>query len=391
MTALSLLNTWNSHGIHRTASPGDVASLSWLLSQSRSFGLENYASIKVESFPMDCVEVLDCYVEFEDGGKVEGVPVFDAVDTEEDGVFGIAGTPMEGAAEIAVVELNPLAVYSRDYEHLRESGYKAVVIITKPLGPGVEGLALLNAERFPERWGVPVVQVSSVFRERVMKAVESGEKAKVVSRTERRVGKGENLVVTIRGRDREGPPLIVLTPRSGWWTCASERGGGIVGWLACLKAFAERLLGSGRETERDVVFVATTGHELGYIGLEAFLSVPGRAGWAKEATWFHFGANLGDNSGSPVRVMSAHDDLRNLAGSHLARQSQAFELVPANVAPLGETREVHRQGGRYVTFVAAGPLFHTERDRMPEAVDVEAVERIGKAASAVTLELAGLM
>jgi hypothetical protein len=36
-----------------------------------------------------------------------------------------------------------------------------------------------------------------------------------------------NVTTTVAGRDRSLPPLVIMTPRSGWYRCASERGGGI--------------------------------------------------------------------------------------------------------------------------------------------------------------------
>src|SRR5205085_1774820 len=75
-------------------------------------------------------------------------------------------------------------------------------------------------------------------------------------------------------------------PRSGWWACASERGGGI----ACLLEVAHAL--SQAKPRRTVVFVSTTGHELGHWGLEEFLARrPGLARGA--ALWMHFGASIG--------------------------------------------------------------------------------------------------
>ena len=48
-----------------------------------------------------------------------------------------------------------------------------------------------------------------------------------------------------------------MTPRSGWYSCASERGGGIACWLELMRTL------NGR-APRDVLFVASSGHELGH-------------------------------------------------------------------------------------------------------------------------------
>lgn len=50
-----------------------------------------------------------------------------------------------------------------------------------------------------------------------------------------------NVVATIKGRTPGAWPLAVMTPRSGWWHCAGERG---IGWCAgsrCCGRCATRL------------------------------------------------------------------------------------------------------------------------------------------------------
>ena len=41
-------------------------------------------------------------------------------------------------------------------------------------------------------------------------------------------------------KDASSPPLVIMTPRSSWWTSTAERGGGIAVWLACVRHFRER-------------------------------------------------------------------------------------------------------------------------------------------------------
>ena len=55
--------------------------------------------------------------------------------------------------------------------------------------------------------------------------------------------------------------------------------------------------------------------------------------------------------------------------------------------PSGETRDIHRAGGRYVTLVGSNPWFHLPQDRWPHAVHADAVTRIAAAAAALVVEL----
>ena len=53
--------------------------------------------------------------------------------------------------------------------------------------------------------------------------------------------------------------------RSGWWGCASERGGGLACWLEIMRAMC------AARPVRDTLFLASSGHELGHLGLDAFI------------------------------------------------------------------------------------------------------------------------
>jgi hypothetical protein len=98
----------------------------------------------------------------------------------------------------------------------------------------------------------------------------------------------------------------------------------------------------------------------------------------------HWGANLGA-AGGELTVMSADDDFRALASRELADVSH--QLALAMRVPSGETRDIHRAGGRYLTLVGTNPLFHLPQDRWPHSVDVPMVECIATAARRMVLAL----
>jgi hypothetical protein len=55
--------------------------------------------------------------------------------------------------------------------------------------------------------------------------------------------------------------------------------------------------------------------------------------------------------------------------------------------PSGETRDIHRAGGSYVTLVGSNPLFHLRQDRWPHPVDMDVVTRVTAAAAALVVKL----
>ena len=62
-------------------------------------------------------------------------------------------------------------------------------------------------------------------------------------------------------------------------------------------------------------------------------------------------------------------------------------MAPETLVPVGETRDIHLMGGRYVTLFGTNPLFHLPQDRWPHAVDVPAIERFAAGAAAMVRAL----
>ncbi len=139
-----------------------------------------------------------------------------------------------------------------------------------------------------------------------------------------------------------------------------------------------------------MVFTANSGHELGHLGLDAF--VERRPGWARPraaggAVWVHYGANIGAVGGE-LAVQSASADLAVLACETLAAAGRKPDrIAPPSLVPSGETRDIHRAGGHYLTLVGSNPLFHLPQDRWPHAVDAGVVARIAAGAARLVVAL----
>jgi hypothetical protein len=175
-----------------------------------------------------------------------------------------------------------------------------------------------------------------------------------------------------------------MTPRSSWWQSTSERGGGLVCWLESLRALV------ASPPLCDVILTANSGHELGHLGLDDFLTR--RPGWERPVTergaiWVHYGANIGA-AGGELSIQSSSDNLRALATAELTRAGHPPDhIAPKTAVPSGETRDIHRGGGCYVTLVGSNPLFHLPQDRWPHAVDPGAVARTAAAAAHLVVRL----
>src|SRR6266542_2747973 len=357
--AAAWLKAWDGQGIHRTATIGGRAAAAWLAREAAALGAE----ITMEGFALDRLEPVECFLEFGEQ-RIEVVPVFDAPATEPSGISGHLGIIGRSDAEIGVAELSPRAVYTGEFERIRrDSPYRALVVLCTGDRPG---LGLLNAEQFRRPYGAPAVHVSSTDRPALMEAIAQHSPTRLVSVSRRSAARAFNVIVTLRGTDRTRSPLVVMTPRTSWWQSTAERGGGIVCWLEALRALL------AARPAHDVVFTANSGHELGHLGLDDFLA--SRPGWDRPAAdggavWVHYGANLGAVGGQ-LSLVSPADDLRDLAIAELAQAGQPPDTVaPKHLVPSGETRDIHRAGGRYLTLVGSNPFFHLPQDRWPHAVD----------------------
>ena len=82
---------------------------------------------------------------------------------------------------------------------------------------------------------------------------------------------------------------------------------------------------------RTVIFVAFSGHELGLLGMHAF--VDRRPDIISTATsWIHFGANIGAAIGPGNRLAASSDEIEKMAAAEMA--SAKLELGGAELYPV---------------------------------------------------------
>jgi hypothetical protein len=141
--------------------------------------------------------------------------------------------------------------------------------------------------------------------------------------------------------------------------------------------------------QRTVRFVASSGHELGHLGLHAFLHRnPALAGGA--LIWVHLGANIGASTGPTTMTCS---DAGGEAAALRALRAYGLADLPRSPAAQvgGEALTIGQAGGRFISFIGRNAWFHNPRDEWPDAVDLQAVARFARAVSDLTLALASTM
>jgi len=374
----NVVASYDAQGNHRTGTPADHASAEWLADQVRQSGAEP----ALEPFTLSRIDPQSCYLRIADR-RIDGVPLFDAAFTDSEGVRGKLG-PLGSDAEIGLAETEPFTLMEPRREQAgplaqaRRSRHKAVVLLTRG---GRPGLFLLNALSFTKPFGPPMVQVSSTESEWLKERAQQGPEITLVAQVGRTTARAFNVTAEIAGRDPTLAPMVVMTPYSGWWQCASERGGGLACWLEAMRTLA------AARPERDCLFVACSGHEIGFLGMDAYTKArPDLIGRAH--TWIYFGANIGAPR-QPNLIHASDSALEQWTAAAMAREGLDVNgKAEHGSVPRGEIGTVHRGGGRYVAVLCGTDLFHNAADRWPDEMDVATLARYASAFAKGALELA---
>ena len=313
------------------------------------------------------------------GRRIEGLPLFDGGFTSAVGVSGQLGI-LGGDAAIGLADLAPNAAEAGELgEARRRNRHQAIVVVTRGLR---SGFCPSNADSFVRPFGPPVLQVASAEADFLADCARRGAKAVLTAHVERTQTRAFNVVASVSGTDKGSAPLVVMTPRSGWWSCASERGGGLACWLEIMRAVR------AAKPARDVLFVASSGHELGHLGLDSFIERrPGLVPAAR--AWIHLGANIGAAQG-PANILQASDDeMESMMADAMSKAGLRIDRRhPRGVAPLGEALNVHRGGGRFISIIGKNDLFHSPKDRGAAVIDLAVIERFATAFAKVATSLA---
>lgn len=373
---------YESFGIHRTGWPGDDRTTEWLLDELRRITGDAGLEAAAERFPFPRFECRRAFVDAGDG-PIEGVPMYDGGVTRAGGIeaelceeddadpFGkivLASSAARGDRRWTAPEV-------RDhYEALRTEGVLGVVV---PSGDRLGEVVVRNAEHIDQPFDLPVLQIPRRDIQRLSAALVTRHSVTLEIDADRLQSRATNVVATLPATvsaENERPPVVVMTPKSGWFACAAERGGGIAAWLAIAEAAAALHV-----RPRAVHFVASSGHELHHQGLRHYLHY--HQGLLSDAGfWMHLGASIGARFPS-ARVGASDQALLDLAtGSLDAAGAGPYETMAAGDPGRGEAREIAARGARFVTFLGGHDFFHSPNDTVDVAVDAASVSRWTRAA-----------
>ena len=339
----SVIRAYEEQGFHRTGTTVDQVSGDWLANEVRGIGLEPTH----EEFSFGRVDPVAAFLLAKDR-RIEGLPFFDGTSTGPAGIAGTLGN-LNGDATIGLTEIPPNAAESGALgDARRQNRHRAIVVVTRGARPG---FCPSNAESFLRPFGPPVLQVASDEAAFLADCAQQASNVLLTVHVERVQARAFNVVAVVSGTDKGAAPLVVMTPRSGWWWCASERGGGLACWLEIMRAMLEA------KPFRNVVFVASSGHEIGHRGIDNFIERhPGIISHAK--AWIHLGANIGAAQGPGNCLQTSDDELQSMMTEVMTKIGLHIDQrVPHGNMPRGEAANIHRGGGRYISIIGNNALF----------------------------------
>jgi hypothetical protein len=368
--AARLVAAWDASGVHRASTPGDAASGEWLSAEAAATGAETSRM----PVPLDRTVVTEAFLVCA-GQRIDGLPMFDTPAAPG----GLRGrlVPCGESGEIGYLEMPPnsASIKGQKLELIRrETRHAALVVATRVTG---ESLAPINAQFFSAPFGTPVLQVAGFNAAFLAAQAKQGAEVEFVSLHHREPAQSFNVAARV-GAPSSAAPIVLLTPRTGWWESTAERAGGIVAWFAGLSA-AHALHQRGA-LKREVRGYATCGHELGHVGLEDLLArehkLVGAAAW-----WLHLGANLGTASNVAMTVRT--DDAAEAEAMRALLVAEgypadAIRLEPASTYS-GEGRDLAAHGARVLSLAGANAHFHAASDRWPTNVSAANVGAIARA------------
>ena len=366
-------------GLHRTGTAGNVTTVDWLANELQSIGLQT----STQTFAFNSYS--PTHAELRVGATSPAVfPLYYSGTTGPGGItaqlvnVGL-GTPIDYA-------LHPVA------------GKIALIEVPMPLpglvptlGTALKGAAdggavgvvaaidgSLNAISSPDvdaRGGLCTLPTLLVGNNdgAVLRNLAGQSATLTLDATYSTQGHVDNVIATLPGT---GNGVIVIgTPITGWFTAATERGTGIGAMLTLARYFAAQA--HQHPLAQTIMFVGTSGHEVGFLGLDELV----RANPAlvpRITAYLHFGASVATKGfialGNTVvptgiaeatRILTASENplLAGLAVT-AAVSDGVLPVVaaPQGVGASGEEVSMYTAGVPVVALKSTFAWMHTPRD-----------------------------
>lgn len=281
------------------------------------------------------------------------------VDRENYATANVAGALV--LVDLPAARWSSIAPLHAILRHLAAQGALALILITN--GP-TGGAIALNADAGGQNLGRPVAVLAPRDAAPFLLAAERHFPATLTLMGEGGTRPAYSLSARHGDARASGGAIAISTPKSGWFDCVGERGGGIALWLALARWAAAE----GRA--RDFRFFANSGHEYGNAGMQHLLQTDAPSP-AETRLWIHLGANVAArdwrDGTTPLQPLDAVDPLRTLAVGEtlLPEARRLFTGQPGLDTPIiadarvaGELHELVAAGYPRVAGIFGAHHFH---------------------------------
>lgn len=330
---LRLVEEYSALGHHRTGTEVDTATRAWLAEELEARGA------RVRELPFELDRFVGTSEVTIDDVELASMPVWYSAVGEHRGVVAVEELDMLG--EVVALDLDARV------DAARGRGADIAVLSTG---------AQLVAHNRP-----PVVPTGPAA---VLVARGGATGPATGPATVRMTGDVEtatSATVLAHFGDDGGRPIVLSTPLTGWFHCAGERGTGI----AVLLELAPRIA-----ADHPVLVVATTGHELGHLGLRDLV----RREPPDPRAVVHIGASVAVGVASasgglelaPTRVALVDADPVTTVAITRALEPASLPIASEGWAGV-EGGDWRTLGAPTLSVTGAGPGFHTPAD-VPAAV-----------------------
>lgn len=358
------LERYVNAGHHRSGGKGDAASRDWLTKELHEAGFD----VELQSVPINQWQHESAFLKA-DGLRMDGFPLWwppkDATLRNVSGRLRLMADAKHG--DIGVMSVDPYLLSSLKAEQRQiiaegaQRGLSGAIILTKTITG--EPFSFNAEDDFA---GMAVLVLGSKYADAIDQLISSRIPARLSLQGTYELVETWNVI----GRfERAGTKTVVVsTPRTGWFNSGAERGPGI-------SLFIELAHWAVQEGQSDLVFVATGGHEIAHIGMDAFLKEAAPAP-DKTENWVHLGASIAAHDWrNPDERLQGKSTAQNTAtrwiifsenqGINIYRRfrSLGYQFSPARVSAFGETADIHAAGyNRFFGFAGGHPYFHLPSD-----------------------------
>lgn len=361
---LQLIEAYAALGEHRTGSEADAATSQWICDWLAQHAID----ARVAPFSVRTVSSRAALVT-SGGSQIAGTPLFDGGATGPQGIEAPL-VRAGGAADGAIILIDQTEPGEIEKLLAADGGDRpcgAIVVTGDPEGHVV----LRNAERMARPFSLPVLQIAARDATGLSELAASRRPVRLIVDRDIVTCAASNVVVDLPVAGGEGL-VVIMTPKSGWFSCAAERGGGI----AIAMALAMHIVSMPRR-RKHVRLLFTSGHELGHAGLLAYLEQNPQLRTQADF-WLQLGASIGARNATGMRVFSRVDALREWFMPVLQRHAVGnVTLANRDLRPHGESREIFECP--FVSLAGRHPYFHSPQDVAALSVDAQSVARYARA------------